>query len=68
MGDVRKDVEALRRVHATGNDKLEYMSDITNLVITIFEERIKKENPKLSKKEILKILREELYHGRKDTP
>ncbi len=68
MGDVRKDVEALRRMHASGNDKLEYMSDITSLMVSIFEERIKKENPKLTKQEILKLLREELYHGRKDNP
>lgn len=67
MGDVKKDVEAMRRINATPKDKLEIMCDITDFVVGSFIEKIKKENPKVKRNEIIQLLRKRLYHGRRDT-
>ena len=66
MGDVKKDVETMRRMHATSDDKLRIMTDLTETVIRVNYERIKKENPQYKKEKVLKKLQQCLFYGRKD--
>jgi hypothetical protein len=66
MSDVEKDVECIKQLHLSGSDKLHITSSLNDFMIKLFKERIKREHPDASDKEILKILREELSHGRRD--
>jgi len=66
MGDVEKDVERALQLHLSGSDKVRVASSLTDFVVGIFRERIKREHPKASPKRLLELLREELYHGRRD--
>ena len=66
MGDVKKDVDDMIRMGATSKDSLRIMASLTATVIRVFYERLKRENPRLSKHEILKKLNEELFYGRRD--
>lgn len=67
MGDWKKDVEAMQRIKATSQDKLDILCDINDFIVSTFIERIKKEKPKIKNDEIIKILRVRLYHGRRDS-
>jgi hypothetical protein len=66
MGDVEKDVEMMRRLRLSGSAKLRIASGLDDFIIRVFRERIRKEHPHASTRQILKILREELFHGRRD--
>ncbi len=65
MGDVKKDVESMRRIHATSLDKLEIMADITDFIVSSFVEKIKKENPDISRDNLIEKLKVMLYHDRR---
>lgn len=64
MGDVKKDVESMRRIRASSTDKLEIMADITDFIISSFVEKIKKENPDISREDLIEKLKVMLYHDR----
>ncbi len=66
MGDVEKDVETLERMRATGRDSLNIMASLSQTVVRVFYNRIKKENPELTETGVLKKLQEELFYGRRD--
>lgn len=66
MGDVKKDVEDMIKMHATSKDSLRITASLTATVIKTFYERIKKDNPTLSKHDLLKKLNEEIFYGRRD--
>jgi hypothetical protein len=66
MGDVEKDVERALRLRLSGSDKLRVASSITDFVVDVFRERIKREHPKAGPKRLLEILRGELSYGRRD--
>jgi hypothetical protein len=66
MGDVEKDVDRSLKLKLDPDDKLRIVSQLDSFVIRLFKERIKQEHPKASPKQLLKILREELYYGRRD--
>lgn len=68
MGDVKKDVDAMIRMRASGEDSLRIAFDLNNTVIKLFEQRIKKQNPRISKSELRKKVAEDLFYGRKDNP
>lgn len=64
MSDVKKDVEMVK--HLSGSEKVRIASSLTDFVVHVFKERIKREHPQASPKQLLKILREELSYGRRD--
>ena len=66
MGDWKKDIDDMLKMRATGKDSLRISASLTATVIRTFYERIKKENPRLSKHELLKKLNEEIFYGRRD--
>ena len=66
MGDWKKDVDDMLKMGATSKDSLRISASLTATVIKTFYERIKKENPGLSKHELLKKLNEEIFYGRRD--
>ena len=66
MGDVEKDVERVLHLHLSGSDKVRVASSLTDFVVRVFRERIKREHPNASPEHLLKILREELSYGRRD--
>jgi len=68
MGDVKKDVDALIRAGASGEDSLRVAFDLDTTIIKIFGQRIRAENPSISKKALLKKIHEDLFYGRKDDP
>jgi hypothetical protein len=67
MGDVKKDIESLRRINATPQDKLNIMCDLNDFVVASFEERIRRKNPHITKDALIALLRVELSHGRRDS-
>ena len=67
MGDWKKDIEAMRRINATSDDKLNIMCDITDFIVSEFEHRINKKKPNITREELIKILRKELFYCRRDT-
>ena len=68
MSDVRKDVEDIKKMHATGEATLMAAFSINNSIISIFEQKLKKDFPNLSKSELVKKIHEELFYGRTDNP
>ena len=66
MGDVLKDVERAKQLHLSSSDKLHITSSLNDFVIKLFKTRIQKEHPNATKEELLKILRGELFYGRRD--
>lgn len=68
MGDVKKDVDALIRAGVSGEDSLRVAFDLDSTIIRIFEQRIRAENPGISKKALLKKIHEDIFYDRKDNP
>jgi hypothetical protein len=66
MGDVLKDVERAKALHLSGSDKVRISSSMTDFVIHVFQERIRREHPKAGKNQILTLMREAFYNGRRD--
>lgn len=66
MGDVKKDVEGLRRMNASGSYNLKLMASLTAIVIRVNYERIKQTHPNWSNHAVLKKLHEDLFYGRRD--
>jgi hypothetical protein len=66
MSEVEKDVNRMKELHLSGSDKIRIASSLDDFMIQVFKERIRKEHPDADKRQILKILREELSHGRRD--
>ncbi|MEW6748786.1 MAG: hypothetical protein AB1295_03710 [Candidatus Micrarchaeota archaeon] len=66
MGDVRKDVEDMVKMKATGADSLRIMASLTATVIRSFYRRKKNENPAASMHQHLKKMDEDIFHGRRD--
>jgi hypothetical protein len=63
MGDVKKDVEMMKRLKASGSAKLRIASGMNAFLVHVFKERIRREHPRASAKRRLEILREELSYG-----
>ncbi|MBI5046449.1 hypothetical protein HZC07_01830 [Candidatus Micrarchaeota archaeon] len=68
MGDVKKDVEDLLKMQASGEDSLKASLAINQTIIDLFKQKIKNEFPGISKKELNKKVYEAIFYGRKDNP
>ena len=68
MGDWKKDVDAIIKLGASGEDALRIAFDINNTIIGLFEQRIKNNNKGISKKELIKKIQEDLFYDRADNP
>ncbi len=68
MGDVKKDVDALLKMEAAGEDTIRIAFDLNRSLIKLFIQRIKKQHGKLSKKQLMEKVSEELFYGRNDNP
>ncbi|MEW5996900.1 MAG: hypothetical protein AB1657_04885 [Candidatus Micrarchaeota archaeon] len=67
MGDVEQDMEAMKRIHASGSAKLRAASSLNEFMVKVFKERIRRRHPHADAGRVLKILREELSYGRRVT-